>query len=186
MYIRFVSVQKWLGFGSHLDQFRLSSGKKDNWKWWFPTIIWKIIDSIHVALSVYTHLVSLHIWFYSGSRWPNSACWWPPHNWKMAEIGVFFLIWKTDHSIHFKHDVYSGVCHISERLEKSKSESRSFDSSWDLAVRRPPAYWIKAQGVVSLTFHELSKIISRKYTMPVITFMVIISSWDFVRMALGT
>ena len=36
-------------------------------------------------------------------------------------------------------------------------------------------------GVVSRTFRELSKIISRKYTMTVITFMVRISSWNFVR-----
>ena len=38
-------------------------------------------------------------------------------------------------------------------------------------------------GVVSLTFCELSKIISWKYTMSEITFMVRISSWN---MALGT
>ena len=37
------------------------------------------------------------------------------------------------------------------------------------------------QGVVSLTFRELSKIISRKYTIPEITFMVKISSWNFER-----
>ena len=36
-------------------------------------------------------------------------------------------------------------------------------------------------GVVSLTFCELSKIISRRYTMPEMTFMVRISSWNFVR-----
>ena len=36
-------------------------------------------------------------------------------------------------------------------------------------------------GVVSLTFRELSKIISRKYTTPKITFTVRISSWKFVR-----
>ena len=38
------------------------------------------------------------------------------------------------------------------------------------------------QGVVSITFRELSKIILRKHTMPKITFMVRISSWNFVRM----
>ena len=38
-----------------------------------------------------------------------------------------------------------------------------------------------SQGVVSLTLRELSKIISRKYTMPEITYMVRISSWNFVR-----
>ena len=36
------------------------------------------------------------------------------------------------------------------------------------------------QKVVSLTFCELSKIISQKYTMPEITFLVRISSWNFV------
>ena len=36
-------------------------------------------------------------------------------------------------------------------------------------------------GVVSLMFHELSKIISRKCTMPEMTFMVRISSWNCVR-----
>ena len=36
-------------------------------------------------------------------------------------------------------------------------------------------------GVVSLTFRELSKIISRKYTTPEMTFTVRISSWNFVR-----
>ena len=35
-------------------------------------------------------------------------------------------------------------------------------------------------GVVSLMFCELSKIISQKYTMPEITYMVRISSWNFV------
>ena len=37
-----------------------------------------------------------------------------------------------------------------------------------------------SQGVVSLTFRELSKTISRKYTMSEITFMVRIWSWNFV------
>ena len=36
-------------------------------------------------------------------------------------------------------------------------------------------------GVVTLTFRELSKIILRKYTILEITFMVRISSWNFVR-----
>ena len=40
---------------------------------------------------------------------------------------------------------------------------------------------LRSQGVVSLTFRELSKIISRKYTTPEITFTVRISSWNFVR-----
>ena len=38
-----------------------------------------------------------------------------------------------------------------------------------------------ALGVVSLTFRELSKIISRKYTTQEITFMIRISNWNFVR-----
>ena len=36
-------------------------------------------------------------------------------------------------------------------------------------------------GAVSLTFHKLSKIILWKYTMPEMTFMVRIPSWNFVR-----
>ena len=36
-------------------------------------------------------------------------------------------------------------------------------------------------GVISLTFRALFKIISRKCTIPEITFMVIILSWNFVR-----
>ena len=60
-------------------------------------------------------------------------------------------------------------------------------TSWDyiqtMFVNRPLKYASKCHilGVVSLTFRELSKIISRKYTMPVIIFMVTISSWKFVR-----
>ena len=38
----------------------------------------------------------------------------------------------------------------------------------------------RAQGVVSLTFRELLKIISRKYTIQEMTFMMRISSWNFV------
>ena len=40
-----------------------------------------------------------------------------------------------------------GVCQISERLETSKPESRGFEISRDLTVRRPPAYWIKALAI---------------------------------------
>ena len=36
------------------------------------------------------------------------------------------------------------------------------------------------QGAVSLTFRKLFKIISRKYAMPKITFILRISSWNFV------
>ena len=40
---------------------------------------------------------------------------------------------------------------------------------------------LKGQGVVSLTFRELSEIISQKYTIPENTFILRISSWNFVR-----
>ena len=40
---------------------------------------------------------------------------------------------------------------------------------------------MKGPGIVSLTFRKLYKIILRKYTIPVITFIVRISSWNFVR-----
>ena len=36
-----------------------------------------------------------------------------------------------------------------ERLEKSKPESRGFESLGDLAVRRPPAYWIEAHAPIA-------------------------------------
>ena len=39
-----------------------------------------------------------------------------------------------------------GACHISERLEKSKAESGGLETSRDLAVARPSAKWIEAQG----------------------------------------
>ena len=48
---------------------------------------------------------------------------------------------------------------------------------WHTVQRR----YYGIQGGVSLTFREHSKIISRKYTMPEITFMVRISSWNFLR-----
>ena len=38
-----------------------------------------------------------------------------------------------------------GACQISERLEKSKPESRDFETSRDLAVRRLTAQWIEAR-----------------------------------------
>ena len=45
-------------------------------------------------------------------------------------------------------------------------------------------WWVKMSfgelGVVSLTFRDLSKIILQKYTIPEITFMMRISSWNFV------
>ena len=40
-------------------------------------------------------------------------------------------------------------------------------------------YTLCQLGFVSLTFRELSKIVSRKYTMPEITFLVWISNWNF-------
>ena len=59
--------------------------------------------------------------------------------------------------------------------------ARSFWRARDILVKQPCDLW-----VVSLMRYELSKIISRKYTKPEITFIVIISSWNFVRMSLGT
>ena len=45
----------------------------------------------------------------------------------------------------------------------------------------PESVLMGQPGAVSLTFRELPKIFSRKYTTPEITFMVIISIWKFVR-----
>ena len=50
-------------------------------------------------------------------------------------------------------------------------------SCWHLAG----TLWWKRQSVVSLTFHKFSKIISWKYTKPEFTYMVRISSWNFIR-----
>ena len=60
-----------------------------------------------------------------------------------------------------------------------------------LSVRQASAERQQESGVVSLTFCELSKIISRKYTMPEITFMGRISCWKLCThvcqsMTLGT
>ena len=54
------------------------------------------------------------------------------------------------------------------------------DNTWQGTRRVTPAISARQQGVVSLTLHELAKIISRKYTTPEITFMVRNSSWNFV------
>ena len=40
-----------------------------------------------------------------------------------------------------------GACQISERLEKSKPESRGFDASRDLVVGHPSALWIEAHDL---------------------------------------
>ena len=40
-------------------------------------------------------------------------------------------------------------------------------------------WWLINQGIVSLTFCRLSKIISPKFTMPDITFLLRISGWNF-------
>ena len=39
---------------------------------------------------------------------------------------------------------------IWERLEKSEPESRGFEASWDLAVRRPSYQWIEALAIADL------------------------------------
>ena len=41
-----------------------------------------------------------------------------------------------------------GACQIAERLERSKQESRCFEASRDLVVRRPSASWIEAQSPI--------------------------------------
>ena len=52
--------------------------------------------------------------------------------------------------------------------------ARRIDPSTHVLTARP------GRGVVSLTFRDLSKIIPRKYTKREMTFMVRISSWNFV------
>ena len=57
---------------------------------------------------------------------------------------------------------------------------RTYSRMWAIVSAVRKNTWRCDTGVVSLTFCELFKIMSRKYTMPEITFTVWISSWNFV------
>ena len=46
-------------------------GPQNDWKWWFPTFIWKSISTIHFKRGVCTYCVSVQNWFAFWPRWPN-------------------------------------------------------------------------------------------------------------------
>ena len=71
-------------------------------------------------------------------------------------------------------NVISGVVYVRENILGS---SRNVSET---APRHLQALWCQIHRVISLMFQKLSKIISRKYTMPEITFIVRISIWNFV------
>ena len=84
---------------------------------------------------------------------------------------------SDDVSNHQPHD-----CLLS-RLFRHRWKKHQNSASLTIVrgIHRWPVYFQhKEPGGVSLTFHDISKIISRKYTMPEITFTVRISSWNSV------
>ena len=61
-------------------------------------------------------------------------------------------IWQA-----FRQLCCRGACQISDRFEKPKPESRGFENSGDLAVRRPSAKWIETlAGIHSRTPHTVT------------------------------
>ena len=68
-----------------------------------------------------------------------------PQNW-MLKLTYHSEIWQASWQY-----CCSGNCQISEWLKKFKPESRGFQTSWDLAVRRPSTKWIKAWSYQELT-----------------------------------
>ena len=52
-----VSVQHWFAFRPHW---------RNDWKWWFPIIIWKMIHAIQFKLGVYSYWVSVQNWLAFG------------------------------------------------------------------------------------------------------------------------
>ena len=60
-----------------------------------------------------------------------------PQDW-MLQWSYRSGIWQTSRQ--------QGICQISERLEKSKSEFRGFETARDLVARRPSFKWTEALG----------------------------------------
>ena len=54
----------------HVGQFLAFLWPQNDWKWWFSTIIWKIIHAIQFKLYVYSYRVSIQNWFAFGTHWP--------------------------------------------------------------------------------------------------------------------
>ena len=66
----------------HVGQILTVDYPKSDWKWWFPTIIWKSIHTIQFKLGVYTYSVSECFWAMLAKFWPLTT-----H--KMTENGGF-------------------------------------------------------------------------------------------------
>ena len=62
-------------------------------------------------------------------------------SWSLKAVGLDVVM-----IISFWNLTGKSAAQISERLEKSNPESRGFESSQDLSVRRLTAYWIEVMG----------------------------------------
>ena len=58
-------------FFGHVGQILALQWPSNDWKWWFPTIIWKSIHAIQFKLVVYTYWVSVQNWFVFWPRRQN-------------------------------------------------------------------------------------------------------------------
>ena len=83
-----------------------------------------------------------------------------PRHW-MLWSACRYEIWQAS-----RRRCCRGASHFLERLEKFKPESRGFDTSWDLEVRRLSAYWIEACGNTSESSQQ-QKMVPNKTTHPV-------------------
>ena len=55
----------------HVGQILALWWPQNDWKWWFPTIIWRSIHAIQFQLCVYTYCVSVQNWFAFGPCWTH-------------------------------------------------------------------------------------------------------------------
>ena len=77
VYTYWVSFQNWFALG-HVGPILALYWPQNDLKWWFPTIIWKSIETIQFKLVVYTYCSEL-IWF-----WVTLAKFWPSSGHKIA------------------------------------------------------------------------------------------------------
>ena len=75
---------------SQFGQILALKWPRNDWKWWFPTIIWKSIHTIQIKLGMDTYWLSVQNWFTFG-----------PHWWFLT------IICKSIHTIQFKFGVYT-------------------------------------------------------------------------------
>ena len=107
------SVQNWFTFGWSWLNFGPLVTKKmtgNGSKWWFQTIIWKIIHTIQFKLLVCTCYVSVEKLFAFGWRWPNFG---PLVATKLLKMVVPTMIWKS--TITWNND-YSSYFTLSKRV----------------------------------------------------------------------